>query len=51
MTDYDLFESISQGSLREKTSKNSKLETIAHELERRCRIYAEELRNGKNNVI
>lgn len=47
---YDLSESISQRSSREKDTENHRIKKIADELRRRCQLYEAESRNCQSNV-
>ena len=46
----DIFESVSSGIDGKKTPENGGMEEISNELHRRCKLYEEELRNGKKHV-
>lgn len=48
--DYDLFQPIPQGSDGAQDSENKRIEAIADELNRRCKLYEEECRNCKKNA-
>ena len=45
----DIFESISQRSDDAQDSENKRILAIANELHRRCKLYEEKLRDGKEN--
>ena len=48
--DNDVFEPISQRSRGAEGEENCRIKEIADELYRRCCLYEEELREGKDNV-
>ena len=48
--DYDLFESVSQGSDRAQEEENCRIAAIADELERLCSVYETQLGTGKTDV-
>lgn len=48
--DYDIFESVSQGSGGEKTPENRRIHEVADELRRCCKLYETQLRNGQEHV-
>ena len=47
---YDISESVSQGSSGEKTAENRRIHEIADELYRRCQLYEAQLRDGQGDV-
>ena len=48
--DYDIPESISQGSDRAQEAENRRIAEIADELSRLCRVHEAQLGNGKADV-
>ena len=46
---YDIPESVSQGSNGAYDEENRRIQEVSNELQRLCRLYEEESRNGKNN--
>ena len=47
---YDISESVSQGSSGEETAENRRIHEIADELHRRCQLYEAQLRDGQGDV-
>ncbi|MBP5513338.1 MAG: hypothetical protein J6Y04_00955 [Bacteroidaceae bacterium] len=47
---YDLSQSISQRSSGEKDAENQRIQEIANELSRRCRLHEKEFGNSQSNV-
>ena len=47
---YDISESVSQGSSGEETAENRRIHEIADELYRRCQLYEAQLRDGQGDV-
>ena len=47
---YDLSQSISQRSIREKDAENQRIAEIADEIRRRCQVYEAESGTGKKHV-
>lgn len=48
--DYDISQSVSQGSSGEETAENRRILEVADELHRRCQLYEAQLRDGQDNV-
>ena len=48
---HDIFEQIPQGSRTPQDEENVRIASIADELERVCRLYAPQPRNGKKDVL
>ena len=48
--DYDISQSIPQGSSGAETAENRRILEVADELCRRCKLYEAQLRNGENHV-
>ena len=46
---YDIPESVSQGSNGAYDEENRRIQEVSNELQRLCRLYEEEPRNGKSN--
>lgn len=45
----DIFESVSQGSDGAYDEENRRIQEVSNELQRLCRLYEEEPRDGKSN--
>ena len=48
--DYDILQSVSQGSDRAQDAENSRIEAIADELCRCCKLYEMQLGDGQPHV-
>ena len=48
--DYDILQSVSQGSDGAQDAENSRIATIADELERLCAVYEAQCRVGQKDV-
>ena len=46
----DLFQSVSQGSIGAQDAENRRIEAIADELRRRCKLYEAQCRDGESHV-
>ena len=46
----DLFQSIPQGSIGAQDAENRRIEAVADELRRRCKIYEAQFRDGQSHV-
>lgn len=50
MMDYDLPQSVPQGSDGAQAAEDSRIHAVADELRRRCQLHEAELRNGESHV-
>ena len=48
--DYDILQSVSQGSNGAQDAENSRIEAISDELKRRCKLYEAQLGDGQPHV-
>ena len=48
--DYDILQSVSQGSDGAQDAENSRIEAISDELKRRCKLYEAQLGDGQPHV-
>lgn len=46
----DLFQSIPQGSIGAQDAENRRIEAVANELRRRCKLYEAQCRDGESHV-
>lgn len=46
----DLFQSVSQGSIGAQDAENRRIEAVANELRRRCKLYEAQRRDGQSHV-
>lgn len=47
---YDIFQSVSQGVFGAQDAENRRIEAVANELRRRCKLYEAQCRDGESHV-
>jgi len=47
---HDIFQSVPQGGIRAQDAENSRIETVANELRRRCKLYEAQCRDCQQDV-